>query len=176
MAKAKTYKTEAVILKRLNFSEADKILTFYTKHYGKISAIAKGIRKLTSRKAGSLELFNHVVIFLAKGKNLDIITEASLINSFPRFRKDLNRVKLAYEVCEVVERLTVEEKGNDLVFLKLKDFLYGLDSKDPFGSLEFKVQILSLLGFGIPKNPTNEKIDSYIESIIEKKLRAKNIF
>jgi len=182
----RTYKTEAIILKRINFSEADKILTLYTKHYGKISAIAKGVRKLTSRKAASLELFNHVDLFLVKGKNLDIVTETTLINSFPNFRKDLRRIKLAYEACEVIERLTVEEKGNTGVFLKLKDFLYGLEKasrvrpwrtpgSDPAGLTDFKSQILSLLGFGTLKTLTLETINTYIETIIEKKLVAGKI-
>lgn len=188
--RSKTYKTEAIILKRINFSEADKILTLYSKHYGKISAIAKGIRKLTSRKAASLELFNHVALFLVKGKNLDIVTETTLINSFPNFRKDLIKVKLAYEACEVIERLTVEEKGNTAVFLKLKDFLYGLEQEGLKKTSEvdechprrltekisfFKTQILSLLGFGMPKILTNENLDNYIETIIEKKLVAGKI-
>jgi len=78
----RSYKTEGIVLKRINYGEADRILTIYTKRHGKIRAIAKGVRKLTSRKAGSLELFNNVVLFLVKGKNLDIITEAQTVDLF----------------------------------------------------------------------------------------------
>ena len=59
----RTYKTEGIILKRINFGEADRILTSYTKHFGKISLLAKGVRKITSRKGGNIELFNQTVLF-----------------------------------------------------------------------------------------------------------------
>lgn len=88
---SRTYKTEGIILKRINLGEADKIITLYSRHYGKIRCIAKGIRNITSRKGGNLELFNRVAIFLAKGKNLDIITEVQLLDSFSGFRQDLKK-------------------------------------------------------------------------------------
>ena len=80
-----SFKTEGIILKRMNYGEADRILTIYTLHHGKIRAMAKGVRKLQSRKAGSLELFNHSVLFLIKGKNLDLVTEAQTIDLFKSF-------------------------------------------------------------------------------------------
>jgi len=64
---SRSYKAEGIILKRINFSEADKILTIFTKRHGKVRAIAKGVRRLTSRKAGSVELFNQAGLFLLEG-------------------------------------------------------------------------------------------------------------
>ncbi len=92
----KRYSTEGVVLLRRNFSEADRIINIYSKHYGKISVIAKSVRKIKSKKRGSLEVFSHIKFSAARGKNLDIITEVETINSFESIRKDLSKVAVAY--------------------------------------------------------------------------------
>jgi len=174
----RSYKTEGIVLKRINYGEADCILTIYTKHYGKIRAIAKGVRKLTSRKAGSLELFNNVVLFLVKGKNLDIITEAQVVNLFRYWRKDLLRVGVAYYFCELTDKLTPDEQPNQEIFNLLKDYLSKL-SRSSLSDLikSFEKDILIDLGFGIPKEWENEKgsLKPYIESITEKKINSSEI-
>ncbi len=176
----RTYKTEGIILKRLNFGEADKILTIYTKHYGKISALARGIRKTTSRKGGNLELFNLATLFLVKGKNLDIITEAQVKNSFDTLKKDLKKVYLAYHLCELVDKLTAENQQNRHVFdLFVKTMTnLSLNGAEVFKDsiINFELSLLKILGFGVPKNKTEESIRFFLENIIEKKLKTRKIF
>ena len=75
----RSYKATAIILKRTNFSEADRLITIFTKKHGKLTLIAKGIRKLTSRKKGHLELFTLAQLQIAKTKSIDIITEAATV-------------------------------------------------------------------------------------------------
>lgn len=181
----RTYKTEGIILKRRNFGETDKILTIYSKHYGKIRTIAKGIRKVTSRKAGSLELFNHCILFLAKGKNLDIISEVETINSFRSWRKNLTKVGVAYYFCELVDKLTPDNQANKAVFELLRDYLGRIDAADPPGGRvnlselvrSFEEHLLDELGFGVPsdlrKRPGSLK--AYIESIAEKEIHSPKI-
>lgn len=173
------YKTEGVILKRINFGEADKILTVFTKHYGKIQTIAKGVRKMTSRKGGNLELFNWVVIFLTTGKNLDLITEVQVKDAFSGFRKDLKKVSLAYYLCELVDKLCPDRQKNEEVFSLLVENLGDLEgkpinaqSKDEFIQT-FGRQILEILGFW-PRGGKQENFDAqaFIEGIIEKRLRS----
>lgn len=171
--KPRTYKTEAVILKRINFSEADKILTLFSKHYGKVGAIAKGIRKLTSRKAASLELFNRTVVFLVKGRNLDIVTEAEVIDGFGEIRNDLLKTGFAYGLCELVDRLTVFEQVHGDIYNLLVKGLKEINRSEfeEKELLKFKLDLLEMTGFGFPKK--DEKlIDDYIEEITEKKLNC----
>jgi len=171
----RTYQTEGIIIKRFNFGEADKILTIFSKHYGKIRALAKGVRKLTSRKAASLELFNLAVIFLVKGKNLDIITEAKIIDSFSSWRKDLKKIAFAYQFCELVDRLTADNQSNRRIFTLLKQSLFALTKKEIDReklSLNFKKQLLRTTGFGLPDKITNRVLDNHIEKIIEKKVKC----
>lgn len=177
----RTYKTEGIILKRTNFGEADRILTIYTKHFGKIKVLAKGVRKTTSRKSGHLELFNWAQIYLAKGRNLDIITEVETVKSFRGWRKNLAKVGLAYHFCELVERLTAENVKNQDVFNLLCGGLLGL-GRARAGDLDqasqnFAQKLLEETGFWPRgKRVDNLNLEEYIESLIEKKLRAKNIF
>ena len=174
----RTFKTEGIILKRTNYGEADRILTIYTKRHGKIKAIAKGIRKLTSRKAGSLELFNHAVLFLAKWKNFDLITEAQSVNLFKSWRKNLVRVGVAYYFCELVDKLTPEEQENQAVFELLSKSLAQMD-KARLSVLvrDFEEKLLHELGFGVPAVLKNQpgSLEAYIESIIEKKINSPKI-
>ena len=178
MREAKTYKTEGIILKRTNYGEADRILTIFTKHYGKIRVMAKGVRKLSSRKAGSLELFNQSLLFLVKGKNMDLITEAGVVNLFKNWRKDLSKVALAYYFCELVDKLTPDNQPHPLVFELLRQAFLKLGVL-PGSRLvrEFEEKLLNELGFGVPKvlQKTQGSLKSYIESIIEKHLNSPKI-
>lgn len=173
---SRSYKTEGIILKRINLGEADKILTIYTKHYGKIKALAKGVRKITSRKGGNVELFNQVIIFLAKGKNLDILTEVQVVNSFRKWRKDLDKVSTAYYLCELVDKLTPEGQPSQAVFRLLKDSLSKIDQEKRLGlTRAFEEKLLEELGFGIPPGLKQAKgnLKAYIEEITERKINSK---
>ena len=147
-----TYKTEAIILKRQNFSEADKILTIFTRRRGKISAIAKGVRRLKSRKGGNLDLLNHCELLIAEGKTLDLIVEAQVINSFLPLKKDLEKISLSYLACEVVDFLTAERVENSLLFEHLREFLKSLSAendkeKQELLTVSFQFKVINLLGF-----------------------------
>lgn len=173
-----TYKTEGIILKRINFGEADRILTIYTKHYGKIRAIAKGVRRITSRKGGNVELFNHVTLFLARGRNLDIISEAQVLNSYKSWRRNLKKVGFAYYFCELVDKLTPDGQENRAVFELLRDFLDKIERESlPELARSFEERLLEELGFGVPGalKESQESLKSYIESIIEKKIKTPKI-
>ena len=171
----RTRKTEGIILKRSNFGEADRILTVYTKHYGKIKILAKGVRKISSRRGGIIEIFNHVILFLYQGKNFDLLTEAEVKNTYQSWRKNLKKVGLAYYFCEIVDKLTPEEQPHQRVFESLKDSLnkietdYGLDLVR-----DFEEFLLKELGFGVPQayRAREKSLRDYIEQVTEKKINA----
>src|SRR4030042_7063768 len=112
MARERTYQTEAVILRRRNWGEADRILTLFTPQRGKVRVRAAGVRKPGSRKAGHLELFHRANLFLAKGRDFDIITQAETVEAFARLREDLVRSAAASYIVELLDRLSPEESEN----------------------------------------------------------------
>lgn len=147
------FKTEGIILKRKDFGEADRILTIFTKKFGKVSVLARGVRKITSRRAGNVELLNRVVVYLHKGKNFYILTEAESINTFEALKNDLTLSTYAYHLIELTDKLTAENQENQLLYENLVRCLEKI-SKNPRQVFirAYEVKILSLMGFWSGKN------------------------
>lgn len=104
MAQPRVYATEAIILRRTDFGEADRILTLFTPAYGKVSAIAKGARRTTSRKAGHIELFTRTRLLLATGRDLHVLTQAESTETFEHMRADLWHATGAWYLGELLDR------------------------------------------------------------------------
>jgi len=143
------YRTEAIVLRRRDFGEADRILTLFTRDRGKISAIAKGVRRIASRKSGHVELFTHTGLLLAQGRNLDIVTQAETIQPFRAVRDDLIRTTYAYHIAELVDRLSAEGVPSPMVFDLLREMLAALaEVEDPsLAARHFEMRLLGLLGY-----------------------------
>jgi DNA repair protein RecO (recombination protein O) len=173
----RSYKLEAIVVKRKNLGEADRLVTVFSREQGKRSLLAKGIRRLTSRKKGHLELFNQVSLQIAKGRNLDLITEAAAINHFSRLRQNLNRVRIAYLLLELVDKLTAENQEHEAVYDLLGETLGQLDGDAASNNLivDFEIRLLTLLGFGLPPRLDRASLENHILAITEKPLNSKNL-
>ena len=142
-------RVEAVVLRHSDWGEADRILVLYTREMGKVRAIAKGVRKLRSRKAGHLEPFTRVTLQLAKGRNLWIVTQAESVNNYQPVREDLERMGYAAYAVELIDRSSGEEGPNLPLYRLLTNTLMRLSvSDDPFQVVRyFELRMLDLLGF-----------------------------
>ena len=144
----RAFKTEGIILKRRNFGEADRILTVFTLQKGKISVLAKGVRRITSRRAGNVELLNRVSMYLHQAKGLPILTEALSLNTFQKLKADLTLSTYAYHILELVDKLTAENQENRILYEYLIEVLKRLEKKPRQILIRaFEVKILSNLGF-----------------------------
>lgn len=170
----KSYKTEAIILKSKNYGEADRILTVFSKNHGKLVIIAKGARRITSKKGPTLEVFNKVTLMLSNGKNFDIVSESTVIENFAGLRKKLKLVGLAYNVCELTDKLTPEHQESPAIFDLLSQTLKSLSTKvtDKNLIINFKQKLLEDLGY-VQKDIKSENIDQYIESITEREVKSR---
>jgi DNA repair protein RecO (recombination protein O) len=144
----RVYRTEAVILRRSDFAEADRLLLLATPA-GKRRVVAKGVRKTTSRIAGHIELFTHATLLLAVGRNLDIITQSQVIDSYPRMRSDIARLSRAYYVAELYDKFTEDEDENRPLFQLLADSFAALDqSANPDLVLRsYELRLLQIVGY-----------------------------
>jgi DNA repair protein RecO (recombination protein O) len=106
--RSRTYRTEAIVLKAQDYGETDKLLTLLTPQVGKLRAVAKGVRKPNSRMGGHLDLFTRSNLFLARGRNLDIVTQAVALEHFTAMRHDLARSTYAHYVADLLDGFTVE--------------------------------------------------------------------
>ncbi len=145
----RTLRVEAVVLRHNDWGEADRLLTLYTREEGKLRAIAKGVRRLHSRKAGHLEPFTRVKLMLARGRDLWIVTQAETVAAYLSLREDLERIAQASYVVELLDRFTYEEGGNRALFDLLATTLQRLDKgHPPFTVLRYyEMRLLDLLGF-----------------------------
>jgi len=150
MSEFRSFRVEAVVLRHNDFGEADRLLTLYTRQLGKARALAKGARKVTSRKAGHLEPFTRVSLQLARGRDLLIVTQADTIEAYLPLREDLVLTSHASYIVELLDRFTYEdETGNLPLFQLLTDSLARLASRlDPWLVLRYyEMRLLDHLGF-----------------------------
>jgi DNA repair protein RecO (recombination protein O) len=117
----RVYRTEALVLRRTDFGEADRLLTVFTPGRGKLRLVAKGARKPSSRKSGHVELFSHGQFMVAVGRELDIVTQAETLEPFLPLREDLLRTTYAYYLAELADAFTAERDENGPLFRLLID-------------------------------------------------------
>jgi DNA repair protein RecO (recombination protein O) len=148
--RSRTRRTQAVILRRRDHGDADRILTVFTPQEGKLDLIAKGTRKTSSRKAGHLEPFTHVNLLVAQARTWDIITEVTTLESFGGLRASLERISQASYACELID--IFGESADDsrelweMMLLALREIDRG--QRDPQLFLRwFELHLLSLAGF-----------------------------
>ncbi|MBN1994832.1 MAG: DNA repair protein RecO [Anaerolineae bacterium] len=166
------YRTDALILRRADFGEADRLLTVFTPERGKLRLLAKGVRKTTSRKAGHVELFMLTDMLVAQGRTWDIISQAEIVEPYRHLRDDLDKTGHAYYLAELVDRFTEEHDPNQPLFELLAVTLAHLGhSDDPFITLRyFEVRLLSLAGyqpqlfFCVACNKALEPVENYFHS------------
>jgi DNA repair protein RecO (recombination protein O) len=130
MSKPRNYQTEAIIIKKVKLGEADRILTLYTPHLGKIQAVAKGVRRPRSKMSGHLELLTHSLVSLARGKNLDTVTGTQTINSFLPLKSDLKLTSYALYTTELVNQFAAENLENYPLFQLLLETMHRLCQGD----------------------------------------------
>ena len=143
------YRTEAIVLSRLNLGEADRILTLFTPQYGKLRVIAKGARKARSRLGPHLEIFTRCQLNLSRGRDLDVVTSAETLDAYPPLRDDLDVLGHASHMVELVARLTEDRQEQERVYDLLRGSLRLLaDGVDPFAvTRHFEFMLLVALGY-----------------------------
>ena len=131
MTDFRSFRASAVVLRHSDWGEADRLLTLYTREQGMVRALAKGARKVTSRKAGHLQPFTHITVQLAKGRDLLIITQVETINAFLPLHDDLMKTGHAAYAIELLLRFSYEDEGaNPSIFRLLVETLERLEKED----------------------------------------------
>lgn len=150
-------KTEAVLLKCSNYRETSKIITFFTKDYGKIKCIAKGVRDTKSRWGGALQSMAHlnIIFYYKENRTLHLLSGADHCCLFRSLYQDYDKIQVAYRIIELVERGTTENHPHTELFTLLSETLKKLDdaTKNFINLLfNFEFNLAKILGFGINTN------------------------
>jgi DNA repair protein RecO (recombination protein O) len=147
-----TLKTEAIVLRSIRYGEADRVLHLYTPGRGRVSAIAKGVRKTKSRFGGRLEPFFRLNVMLHEGRSdLMTVTGAETVAGFPRLREDARSLDGAARACEAVSRVFDDGDPHEGVFHLLGNQLALLDAEPAratrANALAFRLKLLLAAGF-----------------------------
>jgi DNA repair protein RecO (recombination protein O) len=141
------YRDEAIVIRTYRLGEADRIVVLFTKARGKVRAVAKGVRKTTSRFGARLEPTSHVALQLYEGRNLDTITQAETLDHFRPIREDLDRISRAVSMLEAVDQISQEREPNGALFAMLLGALRALSADDhPLIAPAFFWKLLALEG------------------------------
>ena len=174
--KSRGYSGEGVVLGRKNFGEADRILILYSRDHGKISLIAKGVRKPKSRKRGHIEIFTQIKFQAIRTNSLDIITEVETINPFENIRSDLKKISVAYYFVEVIGKSAHEGEKNSDAYYHLINHLNELSESTAVGILRknFLTKLLILLGYW-PDGMKMDNPDMVLEEVVERKINSARV-
>ena len=171
-----SYHVTAIVLKRSKYGEADRIVTLFTREVGKLKVLAKGVRKITSKRLGSLEVGSLLKAQVINGKGMDILSQTVIENSFSNLKQDLTSVTQLYQLLEVIDCLTVENQELPDIFDLLNSTLDQLTLTTNRKAILLKAfkQITLLLGFTPPQDFSELTLKNYIESISERTLKSKD--
>lgn len=169
-----SFKTEAIVLKRVNVGETDRILTLLSKDQGKLVCVAKGIRKLKSSNRANLEPGNLVEVFMVKTKGLPILSQSKLLKDSTISRRTLASISQLSQILEIFDRLFVED------FIDEETSLLAFDIHQEVLSETKKNQrirdllrlLLQNLGYQDPKDTLHANILDYVAEITEKKMKS----
>ena len=145
------YKAEAIVLRQQPLGEADRIVTLFSREFGKLRAAAKGARRPTSRLGGRIEPFTYARLLLARGRTLDVIAQAEIVRAFAGVRADLVRSAHAAYVAELVDRGLPERDRHEEVFELTRGALEALERAGNDGAemtvLQFALRLTGVLGY-----------------------------
>ena len=147
-------KTQGIIIKKRDLTGADRLLTVYTKDFGKIILKARGVKKNQAKLKGHLELFVWANLLVAKSKNIDIITNAETLDNFSYLKKNISHLILAYYFSELIDKLIVAPEPDPNIWnLFLSSFCYlnkNKNSRETEKILSFfEVKFLEYLGYDL---------------------------
>lgn len=171
--KPRSFSSEGIVLARRNYGEADRILSVYSKAHGRISVLAKGVRRPTSKKRGHIEVFSRINFQATTGHGIDLITEAEVIDGYREIRNSLKKVSLAYYLMEVVGRITHEGEQNPHLYGLILSYFDKLKKTKSLRRLrlDFVRDLLVMMGYW-PSHKYLSDPDRKLEEVIERQIAS----
>lgn len=140
-------KTEAIILKKADLGEIDRLLCIYSKELGKINILAKGVRKLESKLRYHIEPISYVKLILVEGRNFLILKDAVLIDEFLKIKRDLKRIKIAKEIIDFIDEAIVGEEKDESVWSLLLKTIQAINRSSSVDIADFQKNLIKFLGY-----------------------------
>jgi len=177
-----SYQTFGIILRQMDRGEADQFFTIYAKNLGKITALGRGTKKITSKLNYHLQSLAVVDLFLAPGKNFFGIAGVNLVYNFSKIKNDFKKIIFACFALELVDKLTKTDLAEEKIYHLLIKYFLALEknnfTKKQWAMVQqaFVVKFLTILGLApkeeIAASPT--KLDNFLNEHLEAELLTKN--
>ncbi len=166
-------KTQGIVLKKNELLNLDNLITIFTKDLGKIVAIAKGIKKLNSRRAPHIQTGNLVDLILYNKNDRYYIQESSITSGFSKLKKDAKKISMIYYFFLILDKLLPENSNEEEIYKNTLNFLIKLSNIQKIDNrlIENSLnRVLSKLGF-IRSHKTLKELHSLVEELLGKKIR-----
>jgi len=171
----RSFSVTGIVLKRTSTGEADRVITLFTREYGKLVCIAKGVRKTSSSRTSSLEPGCETKLYLVKTASLPIVTQTQLLENFSGAKNSLLSMRKLFQVLEMIDSLVVEGEAHEEIYDLITRMLECLHAQDDHANgyirLSFQ-RILQLLGFSLENNEQQRSISEQIEALTQRNLRS----
>lgn len=169
-----------IVLRSVDFFEADRLVGILSHYHGYQEYLAKGARRLNSKKAPHLDLLNQVKFQIGRGNSPQMLIQAEAINYFPEIKKSLEKTRFSLTVSEVITNLVAPEEEDKEMYLSLSNFFISLNlagSPDEVASLvsRFGQYIIKHLGYPPPNTFTTPDLTTYFETLISKRLISRQL-
>lgn len=170
-----SFSDTGIVIRSVDAGEADKYISIITENHGLQDFIARGARRLTSKKAPHLDLFNLVKFQSGRGDHPRFLEQVETVSYYPGVKKDFSKVGLCLTIIEILQNTLPVDVEDREIFLSTKSFLEAIEKSDSEKEnnrlgRKFGLFILRHLGYPLPKLPETAKLTTYFESIMSKKL------
>ena len=170
-----SFSDEGIIIRSVDSGEADKFVSIISLNHGLQDFIARGARRITSKKAPHLDLFNHIKFQSGRGEHPHFLEQAETISYYPGIKENYSKVGLCLTILEILINTIPVEVEDKEIFFSTKAFLDALEKVETQSETnrlgrKFGLFLLRHLGYPQPKLQAGGNLTKYFESIINKRL------
>lgn len=174
------YTDTGFILRSVDSGEADKLVSVLTENHGLTLYVARGVRRLSSKKSPHLDLCNFVKFNVGRGESPQFINQVETVSYYPGIKSSFPKISLCLTIAEILTNTLPIDVEDREIFLSLKVFLESLEEAKEQKEINnlgrrFALFILRHLGFPPPKNPDKDNLSVYFEAIMNRKIISKEI-
>ncbi|MBI3954595.1 DNA repair protein RecO [Candidatus Collierbacteria bacterium] len=167
-----------MIIKQSKLAEADKFIRILTYQHGLIDAIAKGSRRLTSRKSPHLDQLNLIKFQLARGKSPQYLIQVETIESFSRIKDNFKLTRTCFYLLEILNLILPSFQPDPTLFSSFKNYLLALNQESASNrklNIDFQLYLINHLGFPPPPGSRPDQLIEYFESLLDRRLSSTRI-
>ncbi|KKT34477.1 MAG: repair protein RecO protein [Candidatus Collierbacteria bacterium GW2011_GWF2_44_15] len=169
-----------IVLKSVDFAEADKLVGILSHNHGYQEFVARGARRLNSKKAPHLDLFNKVKFQAGRGNSPQQLIQADTEEYFPQLKSNLEKVRIALSIAEILTSILPHEEEDRESYLSLANFYTSLNKSLEHNEIarltnDYSLYLLRHLGYPQPKVLNPSTISVYFENLINKKIVSRSL-